>query len=417
MRDIKPVAVVMNMYYTGLGIARSLGEHGVPVVGLSASGTCYGNFTRYARTVRCPDSRSQPEQLLDFLLQLGPTLGAKSVLFPTRDDDVIFLDRFRDQLEPWFRLVLPSQTALRWCLDKWESFLAAKRAGVRTPQCWLISNQRDLGRILPEVRYPCVLKPVAAADWRKGNNWGLVGGRKAIPVSSEQELLAEYNAVAAAEERALLQALVPGGDDRLVIAACYMDRHSRYVAGFNTQKLLQVPESFGTGCIVQAADCPDLQEPTVRLLQSISFTGIAEVEFKWDEAERQFKLIEVNPRAWDQHRLGKSCGTDLALLAYHEHAGLEMPVIEKRASRQKWVAEDVFVLTALRSFVKRDSKWRGMLRLARGNRLYAIWSARDPLPAVAYAIFNFIPNLVRTGIQVAQSTLGKRRVLVVPRKA
>jgi len=33
---MSPVAVVMNMFYTGLGIARSLGEQGIPVIGLTA---------------------------------------------------------------------------------------------------------------------------------------------------------------------------------------------------------------------------------------------------------------------------------------------------------------------------------------------------------------------------------------------
>ena len=66
-----------------------------------------------------------------------------------------------------------------------------------------------------------------------------------------------------------------------MITACYMDRNSNLVASFNTQKLLQAPEGFGTGCIVQAAHYPELLEPTVRLLKTMGFTGVAEVEYKW----------------------------------------------------------------------------------------------------------------------------------------
>ena len=33
---MRPTAIVMNMFYTGLGIARSLGAQGIPIVGLSA---------------------------------------------------------------------------------------------------------------------------------------------------------------------------------------------------------------------------------------------------------------------------------------------------------------------------------------------------------------------------------------------
>ena len=44
----------MNMFYTGLGIARSLGEKGIPVIGLSAHRGVYGEYTRYAKIMRSP---------------------------------------------------------------------------------------------------------------------------------------------------------------------------------------------------------------------------------------------------------------------------------------------------------------------------------------------------------------------------
>jgi predicted ATP-grasp superfamily ATP-dependent carboligase len=265
---------------------------------------------------------------------------------------------------------------------------------VATPQCWLIEQEEDLRSIVPEVTYPCVLKPVAAHHWRQGGNWEIVGGRKAIGIFSREELLAEYAAIAHADRRVLLQQMIPGGDDHLMIAACYLDRQSNWVAGFNTQKLVQVPEGFGTGCIVQATQCPELFEPALRLLQALRFTGIAEVEFKWNAAKSEYQLIEINPRPWDQHRLGKSCGTDLVYLAYCEYAGLARPPIRRKVSADKWIAEDTFVFTALRLLWRRDSKLRSLFQLARGKRTYAIWSARDPLPLLAYFLANFIPRLI-----------------------
>jgi D-aspartate ligase len=403
-----PPAVVMNMYYTGLGISRSLGEHGMPVIGLTSQRGVYGTFTRYARTVLCPDSRHQPEQLLAFLLHMGEQRQSKSVIFPTRDDDVLFLDRFRRELDPYFILTVPQSDVLKACLDKWQTYLAARQAGVPTPQCWLIDREEELVRVLPEVSYPCVLKPVFAQDWRKGNNWEIVGGRKAIGISSQEELLLEYRAIARAEQRALLQEMVPGGDDHLAIAAVYLDRESNLVAAFNTQKLLQVPAGFGTGCIVQAAQRPELLAPTVRLLQHLRFTGIAEVEFKWNAAKSEYQLIEINPRPWDQHRLGKSCGTDLVYLAYCEYAGLSRPTFSNRSSLVKWIAEDAFVETALRLLWKRDAQLRTMLRLARGKRIYAIWSARDPTPFLVYWFIHFLPRLVVTGISGLWSAIKRR---------
>src|ERR1035441_2316502 len=87
--------------------------------------------------------------------------------------------------------MVPESSVLRACLNKWETYLCAQRAGVATPQCWLIGNMEDLWRIVPEVTYPCVLKPVAAHHWRQGGNWEIVGGRKAIGIFTREQLRSE----------------------------------------------------------------------------------------------------------------------------------------------------------------------------------------------------------------------------------
>jgi len=403
-----PTAVVMNMSYTGLGIARSLGEQGIPVIGLSAQHGIAGNFTRYAKTVIAPDSRNEPEALAAWMLQMGKDFEHRAVVFPTRDHDVLFLDRYREELNRYFILVVPESPVIKACLDKWETYMWAQRCGLAAPKSWLVEKKPDLLRITDAISYPCVLKPVSAHQWRAANRWQAVGSRKAIVVSSPEQLLSEYEAVARFDPRVLVQEEIPGGDHCLVIAACYMDRKSEFVAGFNTQKLLQIPEGYGTGCIVQAVDRPELHEPTVRLLQKMGFSGIAEVEYKLDARSGEYQLIEINPRPWDQHRLGKSCGTDLIYLAYCDYAVLARPSFKRTASDQKWIADDAFLLTVIGMLWKRDARLGAVLRLARGKRMYGIWSVKDPLPLLALLFWNVIPALFATGLKVIRAPFAKK---------
>ena len=416
-QQIKKPAVVMNMFYSGLGIARSLGEHGVPVIGLSSQPRVYGNYTRYAKIRSCPDSRNEPDALLEFMLRLGDEFSERAVIFPTRDDDVAFLSRFRHELEPKFTLTVPAAAVVDACLSKWETYLCAQEAGVTTPRCWLVENEGDLHRVLDELVYPCVAKPVNTQQWRRGRNWELVGCRKAIAISSREQLLAEYNALRRADDHLLLQELIPGSDENLVIAACYFNRQSEFVAGFNTQKVVQIPEGFGTGCIVQAADQPELFNITTKLLQKMRFTGIAEVEYKWDSTRQIFQLIEVNPRPWDQHRLGPACGVDLIYLAYCEHAGWPLPPVQKTTTRVKWIAEDAFLLNFIRLLWNRDRQAFKLLKLARGKRIYAIWSVRDPFPCLIYITTFLIPYIVRSGFQALYSAVRKSIRHLVNRRA
>jgi predicted ATP-grasp superfamily ATP-dependent carboligase len=187
-----------------------------------------------------------------------------------------------------------------------------------------------------------------------------------------------------------------------------MDRESNWVAGFNTQKLVQAPEGFGTGCIVQCVHRPELRGPTAKLLSAMRYTGIAEVEYKRDSRTGKYQLIEVNPRPWDQHRLGHACGVDLIYLAYCELAGYPIQATVPRATGQKWIAEDTFLTTVLRSIWKRDGKFGSMLRLARGKRIYGIWWARDPLPFLAYFATRYVPELVLGGIRFLGSALAQQ---------
>ena len=392
----------MNMFYTGLGVARSLGERGIPVIGLSSRRTAYGNFTRYADVRRSPDSRETPEDLLAFLLRLAAELPEGGIIFPTRDDDVLFLDRFRTQLQRHYELLLPEAGPLETCLNKWETYQAAQAAGIASPRTWRISSKAELRAIMPEVTFPCVLKPIFAQHWRKKGNWQLVGRRKAVGISSPEELIAEYDQIARAESRALLQEMVPGGDDRLWIAACYVDRTARSAGGFTAQKLVQVPEMFGTGCIVQTVQRPDLLEMAAGLLEKVRFTGVAEVEFKQD-ADGTYKLIEINARPWDQHRLGHTCGADVIHAAYCDLAGLPVPPLQQHSAGHKWIAEDVYWLLLLRSLWKRDSRfgvWRGH---ARGTRVYAISLLAGPLPTICYLLMHFLPQLASTAFRLIRS--------------
>jgi D-aspartate ligase len=390
---VRPAAIVMNMFYTGLGIARSLGERGIRVIGLSAHRDAYGNVTRYAKVQMCPDSREHPEELLAFLRRLAATIPERAILFPTRDADVLFLNRFREELSQKFRLLLPGREALEACLNKWETYRRALAAGIPSARTWHAGSREELEGILTEIRFPCVLKPVYAEDWREKNHWELVGRRKAIAVSSCEELMAEYVSISGTATPVLVQEVVPGGDQDLWIAACCLSRESKFLAGFTAQKLLQVPPGFGTGCMVRTADRPDLLRRAAQLLEDLGFSGIAEVEFKRDASTGEDKLIEINPRPWDQHRLGAACGVDVIYAAYCDLAGIPLPAFGKQKTGQTWIAEDVYPLVLLRSLWKGDGRFGELLRLARGERIYPISFIRDPLPLLSFLGLRLLPDL------------------------
>ena len=80
----KPIAFVLDMGCTGLGIARSLGRAGVPVVGVDFIPNFSGLSSRYCRPVFSPDPLMFPEGTLKVLLGEGKKLAERGVIFPRR---------------------------------------------------------------------------------------------------------------------------------------------------------------------------------------------------------------------------------------------------------------------------------------------------------------------------------------------
>ena len=53
-----------------------------------------------------------------------------------------------------------------------------------------------------------------------------------------------------------------------------------------------------------------------RFLESIGYRGIGSAEFKRDERDGELKLIELNPRYWQQAALAERCGVNFPLAQY-----------------------------------------------------------------------------------------------------
>ena len=106
-------AVVIGGDYQGLGIARSLGRHHIPVCVIDDE-TSIARTSRFVRnTVRVRDLRTE-KALLDALAQARSRLGLSGwVLYPTREENVAGIAANRDALRRDFRVPTPELAATR----------------------------------------------------------------------------------------------------------------------------------------------------------------------------------------------------------------------------------------------------------------------------------------------------------------
>jgi predicted ATP-grasp superfamily ATP-dependent carboligase len=385
--------VVLNMHYSGLGIARSLAPAGIPVFGLSAYDDFPGSSSKYCSFFKSPDSLLAPLELKEFLLEFAARFDCKPILLPTRDHDIEFLLSNRADLETRFVIPLASRAIIEGAMNKDRCFAAARECGIALPQSFTINSGDELRQLENSIPFPAIIKPLYAKQWRRPGIWQTVQQQKAVHVENFEELQAFYALIEPLDPLATVQEYVPGPESSLVIFGSYCRPGGNVRAFFTARKLLQVPPLRGTGVIVEGLPLPGIVEPSRRLLKALDFAGISEIEFKVHDTTKVPYLIEVNPRHWDQHELGTACGVNLSMELYRDFAGPDPAPATRddgsgplqQEATVRWIAEQDLLLYALSAVKNGEATVSEILRLARKPRRFAVSDTTDLRPTFKQA--------------------------------
>jgi len=382
MTEKQVPAVVMMLYYSGLGLVRSLGRQGISVYAMDHAGTNIGLYSKYAQRYICPDPKIQPDRLLKCLKKLRQKVACRPVLFPTGDEYVLFVSSNRRELDKDFEIVMSDRQVQENLVSKSGLHEIAIRAGIPDPQTYIIKSPNELSYVSEEVPYPCIIKPAYSKSWLRPEIEALIGGKgkKVIKVDTPEMLIYWYKKIAAIEPRLIIQEVIPGGDDHLYYVPSYMDRNSRMLGAFIGRKVRVLPIHFGSASFAETIYDPKLLELNRKLLHSVKYRGLVGVEFKLDPRDGDYKLIEVNARwgLWDA--LGAYCGVDLGRIAYLDAIGQKIEPVLTYSAGKKWFSLERDVLAFLQ-YRKEGSldlrKWLGTLSLSMMHSCFA-WEDLGP---------------------------------------
>jgi predicted ATP-grasp superfamily ATP-dependent carboligase len=372
-----PAAVVLGMFETGLAVGRSLGRAGIKVLGLD-SRKKVGFYSRYIDASNCPDPLEREEGFINFLTRVAERENDRPVLFVTSDEFIPAVSRNRSLLERHYHLNLPDSRIVECVTDKFRQHKLASEAGVPVPQPFVAGSMEDLNGIEERIPFPAFIKGAEVTTWRKA--MGVAS--KGYPVSSRGELEDALKGIFGRGARALIQEIIPGPDTNHFKASCYLSRNGEVLLAFGLQKIRQQPVGFGFGCLVQSIEYPELLELGKSFFTKIGYRGVGSAEFKLDSRDGKLKLIELNPRYWQQNALAERCGMNFPLTDFLEQTGCEpKPVVGYRTG-VKWVN----IYSDLESF--REYRQRGALsfgqwlRSLNGEIVFSDLSGDDWVPGV-----------------------------------
>ncbi|HYR90298.1 MAG TPA: ATP-grasp domain-containing protein [Terriglobia bacterium] len=373
-RSFSPGAVVIGGDYRGLGTVRSLGRNDIPVWVLTDD-HLIAAVSRYAsRSFRLKgtDDAGQVDYLCDLNLR-HQLLGW--ALFPTSDQSAVMLARHHAELSERFRLTVPPWEILRWAHDKRLMHDLATRLGVDCPWTRNPANREEVADL--DCNFPVVLKPAFKSSANRFTD------AKAWRLEDRKSLLTAYDEACRMVDPSVImvQELIPGsGEEQFSFAALCIE--GRPLASLVARRTRQFPVDFGrSSSYVETVELPQIEITSRLVLQAMRFTGLVEVEFKRDSRDGRYKLLDVNPRMWGWHTLGRRAGVDFPYLLWqfmHREPAREM----RGRAGVRWMRMATDLPAALVEMQRGHLSPYAYLESLRGPVESAIFATDDPLPAL-----------------------------------
>lgn len=369
-------ALVVGGDHPGLAIARSLGRRHIPVVLLDDK-HCISVYSRYAtRVVRVKDLLD-PKKTVDSVLEIGRRFGLRDwVLFPTRDETVMAFSLHRQRLAEFFRVTSPEWESTRQMWDKNNTYKLAEQLGIPAPRTWTAQSRDELSSLYANL--PLAIKPAIK------ENFFYATGAKAWRANTPEDLHRLFEAAARSIplSEIMIQEIIPGeGENQLSYCAFYRD--GQVHSSLTARRLRQYPREFGRAATyVETAEAPEIEELAARFLEAINFYGIVEIEFKQDPRDGQYKILDVNARAWGFHGLGRTAGVDFPYLLFEDQLGRQAEPCKARAG-VGWMR---LLTDTPNSFVQMlcgHLDPSAYLQSVRRAKVESVFSWDDPLPFVA----------------------------------
>lgn len=368
-------AIVLGGSQNGLSVARNLARHGIEVFAINFPYEAV-RFSRYARYIHV-GSDCGPKAWEPFLLGCESDHLRGSVLLPCSDEAISIIINNYAVLSRKFLLEETDPATRRELLDKFVIYQRAQEAGIPTVGYWSVRSREELERVIPELRFPLIMKPLYSPDSH------LLKFTKAVLIPDRIVLEERVGVANCLGVDIVLMEYIPGGDDRLCSYYTYLDEDGNPLVHFTKRLKRRFPLESGDGTYHVTAWVPEAAELGLRFFRHLNFRGLGNIEFKRDERDGKLKIIEANARFTASDCLIAKSGVNLALITYNRITGRPQPPVmdfEEALVLCRPIEDGLAVWGLHRRGKLRLSEWITDLRHA---NMFPFFEWRDPVPAFA----------------------------------
>jgi predicted ATP-grasp superfamily ATP-dependent carboligase len=393
-----PLLVLRAVAYTPLGIMRSLGRVGVSTYIAHPDRRTPAFYSRHCRKRFLYHINGGPvEEAVAQLASIAQHIGGRPILLPTTDEMAMFVADNATALEKWF--LFPKQDAdlVRTLCNKKEMYKAAQQLGLATPRTVFPESRAEAEKFAQKATFPVVVKGIFGLKLRK------LSGKTMFIVRSQHELLEKYDRFEDAEHpNLMLQEYIGGPEDASWVFNGYFNQNSECLFASTGKKIRQCPAYGGVTSLGISERNPMLEDSAKAVLQRLGYRGIVDIDYRFDQRDGQYKVLDVNPRIGATFRLFVSAsGLDVIRALYLDLTGQAVPSAAPSEGR-KWLVEDLDIVSAIRYSRDRSLGLEAWVSSLRGVQECAYFAWDDPLPVLSM-LFNDAKEMGRRVCKSLQS--------------
>jgi len=294
------VVITWSEGRSALCAIRSLGRKRVRTIAISSVPGAMGFYSRYSAE-RClvPSYATDLLHYRDSLFSLSKRSDVLTIM-PFTEADAYVLCTWRDAFEKHVQPMWVSKETFELVSDRMKLFSLAESLEIPTPKTRLMSEWDDWSS-------PCIIKSRYSIVQRE--NGLFYGGVRIVDPQKKPDYESTKRSMM---HEPLVQEFVDG--DEYGFFALFNEGRLR--AKLQHRRLLSMSYSGGASVLRTTVYNEKLDELGLRILRALKWHGPAMVEFKFDREEREFKLMEINPRFWGSLNLGLCAGVDFPYLYY-----------------------------------------------------------------------------------------------------
>lgn len=376
------------LHHGGVGAIRSLGRLGVPMYAITEDRFTPAASSRYlTKAFVWPTTGLEcSDRLVEGLREIGRRIGRPTMLLPTDEEAAVLIAEHADALGEQFLFPRTDPRLPRRLASKQGLYELCVTHGVPAPKSAFPNSRADIEEFAATARFPVVAKNREAFERRRTP---AVSGTTRI--TGPGELLALARGWG---ERpgVVLQEYLPREQAEDWIVHAYVDADHSARTLFTGVKVRSWPPHAGMTACAYVVPNPELATLAGEFIKHIGFSGIVDLDWRYDRRDGRYKLLDFNPRMGAQFRLFEdTAGIDVVRAQHLDLTGQRIPEGEQLNGR-RFTVENID-LPAMLAYRRSGYTTPHAPRRARGTEL--AWLAPDDIKP----FFTMLARFVRPGVK------------------